>query len=428
MRESLRETARALSGLTTRGRCLLAAGVAAAACAWILNERELLRVATFVLALPLLTVLFLSLAKVRIHAVRRLLPDRMQAGSHAEVELDLWRTGRLPMGQVVLEDRVPPVLGSRPRFVVERLPHQQAVAVSYPLAATTRGIHRIAGLRATTFDPFGLCELDHTLAGPSSLTVLPYTEALDGLPFGGSSGPDDWGRAGKASGAGDPDATVRHYRHGDDIRKVHWPLTARRDELVVRLEEQSRNGSTTILLDHRESAHAGTGPTASLEWAISFVASACLHLARSSHGARLVTGHGRPLAQVPPDGSVEHENAFLDSLTRLDGSHERDVLLPTDSAGATALLAVLGCIGEETAKRLALQRQAGYAGIAVLLDTARWSGGTAEGTSTAAEASASLLRSAGWSVVVVEPHATIAGVWSQLCLTNTHESPVAGPS
>ena len=43
--------------LSTRGRCLLAAGVATAACAVPLAERDLLRVGAFAAVLPLLALL-----------------------------------------------------------------------------------------------------------------------------------------------------------------------------------------------------------------------------------------------------------------------------------------------------------------------------------------------------------------------------------
>ena len=110
---------RALSGLTTRGRCLLAAGLAAAVCSFVLNERDLLRVAVFVVALPLLVAVFISASRQRIGAARTLRPDRVSVGTGGEVQLELWRSGRLPAGEILLEDGVPYALGSRPRFVVE---------------------------------------------------------------------------------------------------------------------------------------------------------------------------------------------------------------------------------------------------------------------------------------------------------------------
>ena len=43
----------ALAGLTTRGRCLLAAGLTLAVSAVLLGQRDLLRAAVFLLVLPL---------------------------------------------------------------------------------------------------------------------------------------------------------------------------------------------------------------------------------------------------------------------------------------------------------------------------------------------------------------------------------------
>ena len=49
-----------LNGLTTRGRCLLAAGLALALCAVVLGQRDLLRAAVFLVALPLAALAIVS--------------------------------------------------------------------------------------------------------------------------------------------------------------------------------------------------------------------------------------------------------------------------------------------------------------------------------------------------------------------------------
>jgi hypothetical protein len=43
--------------------------------------------------------------------------------------------------------------------------------------------------------------------------------------------------------------SLREYREGDSIRQVHWKLTAKQDELVVKQTEQSLNNSAVVFCD-----------------------------------------------------------------------------------------------------------------------------------------------------------------------------------
>ncbi|HVV10398.1 DUF58 domain-containing protein [Amycolatopsis sp.] len=423
---------RSLSGLTTRGRCLLAAGVAAAVCAVVLNERDLLRVAVFVVALPLLVALFIAASRVRIGAARRMLPDRVSAGSSSEVELTLWRNGKLPAGEVLLEDGVPYALGSRPRFVVERLPAGRAVALRYPIQPALRGIQQVGPLRATLTDPFGLCEFDRELIGHSRLIVTPRVAGLWGLPSGAGIGAGDDGSIRLHAGQGESDVIVRHYRQGDDLRKVHWRSTARRDEIMVRVEERPWRGGTTVLLDHRAAAHHGTGPVASLEWAISFAASVCLHVRKAGHRIRLVSEHGKLLADVPGgyggEDSGSADNLILDSLAALQPAHQRDLTVGHDPAEGQELIAILGTVSNEAVSELARFRPRGTRSLAVLLDTPAFAGGVSapEHRAAATGESAALLRAAGWGVVVAEPAASMQQVWAELCRTSAGRGALIG--
>ncbi|MFC3448438.1 DUF58 domain-containing protein [Amycolatopsis speibonae] len=419
---------RALSGLTTRGRCLLAAGVAAAVCSFVLNERDLLRVAVFVIALPLLVAYFISATRLKLGAARTLRPDRVSVGSPGEVQLELWRNGRLPAGEVLLEDGVPYALGSRPRFVVERLPHDRRVALRYPLQPVLRGIQQVGPLRATITDPFGLCEFERELIGHSRLVVVPKAVGLWGLPSGAGIGAGDDGSIRLHAGQGESDVIVRQYRQGDDLRKVHWRSTARRDEIMVRVEERPWRGGTTVLLDHRAAAHHGTGPAASLEWAVSFAASVSLHLRRSGHRVRLITEHGRPLADTPGEGGEHYDNIVLDVLAALQPAHQRDITLGHDPAEGQELIAVLGTVSNESVHELSRYRPRGIRSLAVLLDTPGWSSGVnrPENRAAATEESVALLRAAGWGVVVAGPGSPMPQVWAELCQTATRRGTLIG--
>jgi uncharacterized protein (DUF58 family) len=410
----------ALSGLTTRGRCLLAAGVAAAVCSVVLNERDLLRVSAFVVALPLLAALLTARIRVGLRATRSLEPERVPVGDHLSVTLKLTSTRRRTSG-LALEDGVPQALGATPRFVIDRLRSGGGAGLQYRLQPALRGVHRIGPLAAKVSDPFGLAEYDRSLPVYSKLLVIPKVVPLTGLPSGSGQGTSEDGSIPAHAGHGDVDAIVRPYRQGDDLRKVHWRSTARRDEIMVRVEERPWRGATTVLLDHRLEAHRGAGAASSLEWAITFAASVCVHLHHRGQPVRLVTEDGVPLAGAKYSGdpaSGQGEYAVLDVLAALQPTHRRDLINVGDPGGGQELIAVLGAMTPTAAATLAANRPRGLRSLAVLLDTGAWAGlgpraGPGEERTDPAEA-ANLLRGAGWGVVVARPADPMAAVWGSL--------------
>jgi len=130
-----------LGGLTTRGRCLLAAGLAAALCAVLVNERDLLRMAAFAMMLPLLASVVVGHTQIRLRADRALVPPRTSVGSDCQAQLTLRCSGRYS-GRLLLEDMVPQALGGSRRAVVARLPqHNRVVRVFTDSAAAVRAVH-----------------------------------------------------------------------------------------------------------------------------------------------------------------------------------------------------------------------------------------------------------------------------------------------
>jgi uncharacterized protein (DUF58 family) len=408
----------ALSGLTTRGRCLLAAGLAAALCSFVLNERDLLRVSVFVVALPLLVCLLTAVARVGLHAQRQLNPPRTPVGGRSEVTLHITSTGRLPTGGLLVSDGVPYTLGGKPRFVIEHLPRHTGTRLRYHVQPMLRGIQQLGPLKATITDPFGLAEFERELAHTSRLVVVPRVVKLVGVPGGSGLGSGDDGSVRLNAGQGEDDAIVRPYRQGDDLRKVHWRSTAKRDEMMVRVEERPWRGGTTVLLDHRAAAHRGTGASASLEWAVSFAASVCLHLHRYGQRIRLVTESGGLIVRDSGDGS-HNDNAVLDALAALQATPTTTMDSRTDPGGGQELIAILGATTPEALSQLISQRSRGTRSLAVLLDTPAWAGaGEPAGPDTDIEGATALLRGAGWGVTVARPNTPMASVWATLCRTH----------
>jgi uncharacterized protein (DUF58 family) len=281
-----------LAGLTARGRAFVAAGTTAVVCAVLLGQDALTRVGVLLVALPLITAYLVGRSRYRLALVRTITPQLVTAGQPAQVQLEITNEGRTPTGVLLLEDHVPYVLGTRPRFVLEGISHGWHRSVSYQVRSDLRGRFEIGPMTVRVADPFGLVELGRAFQTTVSLTVTPRTVALPTIPLTGAwTGSGDNRPRAFATGSAE-DVTVREYRRGDDLRRVHWRSSARTGELMVRREEQPWQSRATLFLDNRLEAHRGHGAASSLESAVSAAASIALHLSQRGFMVRLVTADG----------------------------------------------------------------------------------------------------------------------------------------
>ncbi|WP_328925242.1 DUF58 domain-containing protein [Streptomyces sp. NBC_00190] len=416
-----------LSGLTTRGRSFLAAGVAAAACAYVLGQGELLRVGLLLAVLPLICVYALHRTRHRVSGSRRLTPGRVPAGAEARVQLRMDNTSRLPTGLLMLQDRVPYVLGPRPRFVLDRVEPGGRREVSYRVRSDLRGRYPLGPLQLRLTDPFGLVELTRSFSTYDTLTVIPRTEPLPPVRLTGeSSGYGDGSRRSLAL-AGDDDVIPRTYRRGDDLRRVHWRSTARYGELMVRREEQPQRSRATVLLDTRQIAFDGAGPDSAFEWAVSGAASALVHLLEQGFSVRLLTDTGD---SVPGEGggfssgrdeSAEAAGLMMDTLAVVGHSDGAGLSRAYDavrgggfsgSGGEGLLIAFFGDLDDVQTELAARMRQRASGAVAFVLDCATWGGQPAPGQAVPpVEERLRRLRDAGWTALAAPPGVAFAELW-----------------
>jgi uncharacterized protein (DUF58 family) len=407
----------ALRGLTTRGRSFLAAAGAAGVAALLLGEKDLLRVAVLLAVLPLLAAAYVGRTRYKLSCTRSLQPHRAQVGASARVVLRLHNLSRLPTGTLLLEDRLPYALGTRPRLVLERLGAQQASSVAYTVRADVRGRYEIGPLVVRLTDPFGLCELTRSFATVDKLTVVPQVVDLPAVRLAGEYAGAGDSRARSVAVHGEDDAATREYRYGDDLRRVHWRSTARVGELMVRREEQPWESRATVILDTRGFAHRGEGPTASFEWAVSAAASMAVHLRRGGYKVRLVTDAGTDVDATEVDG----EGLLLDHLAEVRTSQRGDVAQLVDRVRQRAhgglVIGVFGLVTPAEAELLAALRGNNATCLAFLIDSTTWlnlpTAAREEADRTHGVSALALLRS-GWRVVGV-PHGTrLPALWPQV--------------
>ncbi|MFE7902829.1 DUF58 domain-containing protein [Streptomyces sp. NPDC057424] len=415
----------ALAGLTTRGRSFLAAGVAAAICSYVLGQSDLLRVGLLLAVLPLVCAAVLYRTRYRVAGSRRLSPARVPAGSEARVHLRMDNVSRLPTGLLMLQDRVPYVLGPRPRFVLDRVEAGGRREVSYRVRSDLRGRYPLGPLQLRLTDPFGMCELTRSFSTYDTLTVIPRVEPLAPARLSGESKGYGDGRQRSLALAGEDDVIPRGYRHGDDLRRVHWRSTARYGELMVRREEQPQRARCTVLLDTRGIAYQGAGPDSAFEWAVSGAASVLVHMLERGYSVRLLTDTGDAVPGEGGDGfagasqeSADAAGLMMDTLAVIDHSDGAGLSRAYDvlrGGNEGLLVAFLGDLDEDQAAVLGRMRQRSPGAVAFVLDSDTW---VREPSDVAGPLDRGgdrlrMLRAAGWTALGVPRGAAVDEVWRQ---------------
>lgn len=324
--------------LTRRGWLLAVSSMALAAAGRSLGLLELFVLATGVFALVVMAFVSVLVQRTRFSASRSVHPPKVHAGTESRVDLVICNMAARTSPVVSIRD--PFDLGRRQaRFLLGPLARREAVRAAYRLPTEHRGVFAIGPLEVTHADAFGLATVTRAIAAQTELTVYPRVDAIAPLPHTRGHDPLAGADHPTALGfAGEDFYALRNYEVGDDLRRVHWPSTARLDELMIRQHEMPWQGRATVLLDNRAAVHNAQ----SLELAVSAAASivaACW-------------GRGSLLRLVSTDGldsgfaaGAAHVEAIMERLAVIERSRSErlaEVLSTLRTAGnAGALAAIL---------------------------------------------------------------------------------------
>ena len=274
--------------MTGRGLAFLAGALIALLAGRLLGLEDLYLVGAGVVLVCGIAWVYVRVQLLQVAATRRVIPSRVYAGASSRVELSLTNRG----------SRRSPVFGvSDPfdggarwaRFLTAPLTPGELARAAYRLPTENRGVFDLGPLRVSLTDPFGLASRSVEAAPLTRLTVFPRIDRIGPPPASNGDDPlagADHPRA--FSGGGGDFYALRPYRRGDDLRKVHWPSTARSDDLMLRQDEMNWQSRSSLIVDLRTSAC----PPPALELVVS--AAASIVVAADQHGGlqRIVTTAG----------------------------------------------------------------------------------------------------------------------------------------
>jgi uncharacterized protein (DUF58 family) len=243
------------------------------------------------------------------------MPEAVFEGETAPVRVEIRSPLGLFSGFARVSRRLPRYIRHVPD--TERIfPIEDGVRHEFLVRPERRGVYGLKGCTLLLNDPLGIFLLSRRFPVSSSMTVYPV-----GLPAGELAGMGESSGGWLTSAAtrrGDDEGFhgTRAYRLGDDLRRIHWPSSARLGELVVVEREQGARGSLWIALDTRAGSERGTARNPSFErvvkWAVTL-----MEAALSRGDAVGLVAPGPSGAVVPPAGGEEQRWRLLEILARV---------------------------------------------------------------------------------------------------------------
>jgi uncharacterized protein (DUF58 family) len=128
---------------------------------------------------------------------------------------------------------------------------------------THRGLYRLGPTAILTGDPFGLFMTGRVFDTGAELLVYPAIVPLQsfGLPSGELPG---GGRTERRSFHSTPNAAgIREYMPGDAMNRIHWPVSARTQKLMVKEFELDPTADLWLILDLHAGVHVAANDHAS---------------------------------------------------------------------------------------------------------------------------------------------------------------------
>lgn len=288
--------------------------VAALFVLWVmLGEIELLAAAVVLAVAVVAALVIVRLSRPDVGVVRRLIPNLVHEGDRAAVDATIANHGKRPLTNVTFVDEV----GSLGRAVFEAGVIRPGTSgdAEYQILCRPRGVYPVGPVTATVTDPLRLARASSVIPTVDRLIVYPEVEDLHGFPMTRGRDPAMHASRPEFSRRGGEDFyTLREYVFGDDLRRVHWPSSAKRDELMIRQLETPWQSRALVILDLRWNAYESED---CFEKAVRGAASIVRHLAREGFDADVWAG-GTTATPISHYSAVMEKLAVVEREGRLD--------------------------------------------------------------------------------------------------------------
>jgi uncharacterized protein (DUF58 family) len=241
------------------------------------------------------------------YSVRRLMPEPFSLGEHEEVRVLVENPAAAGL-LATIADHAPSDLSPQPREIAGSFDGNGRIELAYGTSSPRRGAYRFGPIDLQVSRRDGWWRRQVRLQHPNEVAVFPNVVAIKRMQLTLRRGLRVMAglRRARPPGASTAFAGLRDYVRGDDIRRVSWTATARRDHPVVVEVEAERGQQVMIAIDCGRLMTAPAGELDKLDHAIN--AALMLAWVAQAYGDRvgLMTFDDRVTSFIKPErGSAQ---------------------------------------------------------------------------------------------------------------------------
>ena len=208
-------------------------------------------------------------------------------------------------------------------FFISQLKGKHDFKVSF--VCDVRGVHKIGPLSIRTGFPLGVKEYVKIYEEDATqLIVYPKPIAIHNFSFSvDESSMLQGDYRSERKGGHDEFMAVREYRPGDSPRYIHWPISAKHGELMVREYHESLSPSLVIVLDLHKDFDVGEGKHTTLEYAVKIAASLAIFALDKGYRVSLF-GYGQESLELHEVVGANNHLRILEALAYVKSDGEQD--------------------------------------------------------------------------------------------------------
>jgi len=241
------------------------------------------------------------------YRVRRVMPEPFSLGEHEEVKVVIENSAAAGL-LATIADHAPADLTPQPREVAGKFDRNGRLELTYSTSSPRRGAYKFGPVDLQVSRRDGWWRRQVRLQHPHEVAVFPNVVAIKRMQLTLRRGLRVMAglRRARPPGASTAFAGLRDYVRGDDIRRVSWTATARRDHPVVVEVEAERGQQVMIAIDCGRLMTAPAGELDKLDHAIN--AALMLAWVAQAYGDRvgLMTFDDRVTSFIKPErGSAQ---------------------------------------------------------------------------------------------------------------------------